>query len=63
VDDRQNRVAPAAIAQACEPFESIATAELDPLLRRIGEARVVLIGEASHGTSEFYGCASASPAH
>src|SRR3982751_729036 len=29
-------------------------ADLDPLLDRIGEARFVLIGEASHGTSEYY---------
>ena len=29
-------------------------ADLDPLLDRIGEARFVLIGEASHGTHEFY---------
>lgn len=28
--------------------------DLDPLLDRIGEARFVLIGEASHGTSGFY---------
>jgi erythromycin esterase len=28
--------------------------DLDPLLHRIGEARFVLLGEASHGTSEFY---------
>jgi len=28
--------------------------DLDPLLDRIGEARFVLLGEASHGTSEFY---------
>jgi erythromycin esterase-like protein len=27
---------------------------LDPLLARIGDARYVLLGEASHGTSEFY---------
>ncbi|SFQ48238.1 Erythromycin esterase homolog [Amycolatopsis arida] len=28
--------------------------DLDPLLARVGDARHVLIGEASHGTSEFY---------
>ncbi len=28
--------------------------DLDPLLERIGDARVVLVGEASHGTSEYY---------
>jgi erythromycin esterase-like protein len=27
---------------------------LDPLLERIGDARYVLLGEASHGTSEYY---------
>ncbi|HVO88301.1 MAG TPA: erythromycin esterase family protein [Casimicrobiaceae bacterium] len=29
-------------------------ADYDPLLDMIGEARVVLLGEASHGTHEFY---------
>jgi erythromycin esterase-like protein len=29
-------------------------ADLDPLLERIGSARIVAIGEASHGTSEYY---------
>ncbi|GAB7192945.1 hypothetical protein NUM3379_36540 [Kineococcus sp. NUM-3379] len=28
--------------------------DLDPLLERIGDARFVLLGEGSHGTSEFY---------
>jgi protein-L-isoaspartate(D-aspartate) O-methyltransferase len=42
------------VASACEPFEDLETADLAPLLRRIGDARVVLLGEATHGTSEFY---------
>jgi erythromycin esterase len=28
--------------------------DLDPLMERIGNARVVLLGEASHGTHEYY---------
>lgn len=42
------------IAEAAEPFDDIDQANLDKMLERIGDARVVLIGEASHGTSEFY---------
>ena len=42
------------IAEACEPFTSVEHADLDALVRRIGSARVVLIGESTHGTSEFY---------
>jgi protein-L-isoaspartate(D-aspartate) O-methyltransferase len=42
------------VHDGCEPFGSFDQADLDPLLERIGDARVVLIGEASHGTSEFY---------
>lgn len=45
---------PELIANRCEPIDSIADCTLDDLLTRVGEARVVLIGEASHGTSEFY---------
>ena len=42
------------ILGGCEPFTDIDGADLTPLLMRVGDARVVLIGEASHGTSEFY---------
>ena len=43
-----------AVGRAGEAFDDIDSADLEPLLRRIGRARVVLIGEATHGTSEFY---------
>ena len=45
---------PGLISQAGEGFENWQTADLQPMLTRIGEAQFVLIGEASHGTSEFY---------
>ena len=42
------------LADAAQSFPSIETADLNPLLERIGSARIVLLGEATHGTSEFY---------
>jgi protein-L-isoaspartate(D-aspartate) O-methyltransferase len=42
------------LGSSCEPFDSIESADLAPLLERIGDAKVVLLGEATHGTSEFY---------
>lgn len=35
-------------------LENFNNKDLDPLLEHIGDARYVLLGEASHGTSEFY---------
>lgn len=45
---------PARIAEVAESFDSIESADLTGVLDRIGDCRLVLIGEASHGTSEFY---------
>ena len=36
------------------PFKNIEKFPIDGLLERIGDAKIVLLGEASHGTSEFY---------
>jgi erythromycin esterase-like protein len=42
-----------AIRQAAQPLTG-APSDYDPLLEMIGEAPLVLMGEASHGTHEFY---------
>jgi protein-L-isoaspartate(D-aspartate) O-methyltransferase len=42
------------VREAAEPLADIETHSIDALLDRIGDARVVLLGEATHGTSEFY---------
>ena len=52
--DSVDRTLAAAIAASSEHFDAIDSADLDPLLRRIGDAQVVLLGEATHGTAEFY---------
>jgi protein-L-isoaspartate(D-aspartate) O-methyltransferase len=44
----------ALVRESAERIESIDTALVDPLLDRIGDSRIVLLGEASHGTAEFY---------
>jgi protein-L-isoaspartate(D-aspartate) O-methyltransferase len=51
--DSRERMAKA-IAAACEPIIDLETTSIDTLLARIGDARVVMIGESTHGTSEFY---------
>ncbi|MGI5421745.1 erythromycin esterase family protein [Actinomadura luteofluorescens] len=49
---RQESRAAADVRGAALPLEY--AEDLDPLLDRIGDARCVLIGEASHGTHEYY---------
>jgi len=51
---RASMLLPSLISNNAEAFSTLEEASLDPLLKRIGKARIVLIGEASHGTSEFY---------
>ena len=36
------------------PIDGIETADLTGFLERVGDARVVLLGTATQGTSEFY---------
>ncbi|ODT99382.1 MAG: protein-L-isoaspartate O-methyltransferase [Planctomycetes bacterium SCN 63-9] len=43
---------PGRIRDASAPLRN--ARDLDPLMERIGDARFVLLGEASHGTSEYY---------
>jgi protein-L-isoaspartate(D-aspartate) O-methyltransferase len=43
-----------AIRSAAQPFDDLERMDLEALLERIGDARLVLFGEATHGTSEFY---------
>jgi len=45
---------PELIYASSEHFASIDRVNLDNLLGRIGQSRLVLIGEASHGSAEFY---------
>lgn len=42
------------IREEADPVTDIASAPMERLLERIGKARLVLLGESTHGTSEFY---------
>jgi len=45
---------PGLISRSADTIPSIAESDLSPLLERIGSAKVVLLGEATHGSAEFY---------
>ena len=45
---------PELIYDSSEHFSDIDSVNLDGLLDRIGDSRLVLLGEATHGTAEFY---------
>jgi protein-L-isoaspartate(D-aspartate) O-methyltransferase len=49
-----NREPAGLIAAAAEPLPELADADFGRAADRFGDARVVLMGEATHGTSEFY---------
>jgi protein-L-isoaspartate(D-aspartate) O-methyltransferase len=55
-DERGRRAAPLAerLRAAAEPLPEIDDPAFAAAFDRFGEARVILLGEASHGTSEFY---------
>jgi len=53
-DKKAGTSLPELIYQSSEHFARIEDANLDNLLKRIGDSRLVLLGEASHGTAEFY---------
>ncbi len=42
------------VRESAEPIGDIDGGSVDAILERIGDAKVVLLGEATHGTSEFY---------
>lgn len=42
------------IREVAEPIDGIETTDVSGFLERVGDAKVVLFGGATHGTSEFY---------
>ena len=51
---RRRERGPRGDAARCAPPARAIGSDYDALLERVGDARLVLLGEASHGTHEFY---------
>ncbi len=49
-----SRTIPELMAITADSIPSIQEKDITPFLERIGDAKVVLLGEATHGTAEFY---------
>jgi protein-L-isoaspartate(D-aspartate) O-methyltransferase len=52
--EKSEATLPELIYQSSEHFARIDDVNLDNLMERIGDSRMVLLGESSHGTAEFY---------
>ena len=52
--EKSNHNTTAAIAEIARPIGTVISGGEDSLINLVGDARFVLIGEASHGTHEFY---------
>ena len=51
---RPARGLPGLVREAAEPLDSLDSDAIARLARRAADARIVLLGESTHGTSEFY---------
>ena len=61
--DTELELLPGLIADAAEPLPDIDDRTFGEFFDRFADARVVLLGEASHGTSEFYRARAAISRH
>jgi erythromycin esterase-like protein len=61
--DTELDLLPRLIADTAEPLPDIADRTFGEFFNRFADARVVLLGEASHGTSEFYRARAAISRH
>jgi protein-L-isoaspartate(D-aspartate) O-methyltransferase len=59
----QNKALPELIREAAEPLPDFDDAKFGEMFDRFSDRRIVLLGESSHGTSEFYRARAAITRH